>query len=45
MAFSALAWAIRQEVIARRIKLDPNFVVKVRKKVGDADKAAEDAVL
>ena len=44
MAFSALAWAIRQEIIARRMKLDPNFVVKVRKKVGDADKAAEDAV-
>lgn len=45
MAFVALVWAIRQETIARRIKLDPNFVPKIRKKVGDADKAAEDAAL
>jgi cytochrome oxidase assembly protein ShyY1 len=45
MAFGALAWAIKQEAIARRMKLDPNFVPKVRKRVGDADKLAEDAVL
>ena len=45
MAFAALAWAIKQEALARRMKLDPSFVPKVRKKVGDADKAAEDSVL
>lgn len=44
MAFAALGWAIRQEALIRRMKLDPNFVPKVRKKVGDADKAAEDAI-
>lgn len=44
MAFGALAWAINHEALARKMKLDPNFVPKVRKKVGDADKAAEDAV-
>jgi cytochrome oxidase assembly protein ShyY1 len=45
MAFSALFWAIRQENQARRMRVDPNYQPKVRKKVGDADKAAEDAVL
>lgn len=45
MAFGALAWAIKQEAIARKMKLDPSFVPKLRKKVGDADKAAEDAIL
>ena len=45
MAVAALVWAIRQEAQARRIKIDPNYQPKVRKKVGDADKAAEDAVL
>lgn len=44
MAFGALGWAIKQEALARRIKSDPNFVPKVRKRIGDADKAAEDAV-
>ena len=45
MAVAALVWAIRQENQARRVKVDPNYQPKVRKKVGDADKAAEDAVL
>ena len=45
MAFGALFWAIRQEALVRRMRLDPNFVPKVRKKVGDADKAAEDSIL
>lgn len=44
MAFAALVWAIRQENQVRKMKLDPNFKPKVRKKVGDADKAAEDSV-
>lgn len=44
MAFGALVWAVRQESEALKIKLDPNYVPKVRKKVGDADKAAEDSV-
>lgn len=45
MAVAALVWAIKQEAQARRIKIDPSYQPKVRKKVGDADKAAEDAVL
>lgn len=44
MAFGALWWAIRQEQQAKRISADPNFVPKTRKKIGDADKAAEDAI-
>ncbi len=43
MAFVALWWAIRQERLAKKIAQDPNFVPKKRKKVGDDDKAAEDA--
>ena len=45
MAFGALWWAIRQESEARKIASDPNYRPKVRKKFGDADKAAEDAVI
>jgi cytochrome oxidase assembly protein ShyY1 len=45
MAFGALWWAIRQEAIARRLANDPTFQPKVRKKIGDDDKAAEDAAL
>lgn len=44
MAFAALWWAIRQEMQAKRIALDPTYVPKTRKRVGDADKAAEDAL-
>lgn len=44
MAFGALWWAIRQEFEARKIASDPNYRPKVRRKFGDADKAAEDAV-
>jgi cytochrome oxidase assembly protein ShyY1 len=44
MAFTALGWAVRQENLARKMKLDPSYQPKVRKKIGDDDKAAEDAV-
>lgn len=44
MAFGALWWAISQEQQAKRIAANPNFVPKKRKKVGDDDKAAEDAI-
>jgi cytochrome oxidase assembly protein ShyY1 len=44
MAFAALWWAIKQEVEARKIAADPSYRPKVRKRVGDADKAAEDLV-
>ena len=43
MAFAALWWAIKQELRARQIALDPNFVPKKRFKVGDLDKAIEDS--
>ena len=42
MAFGALWWAIKQEAEAKKIASDPSYRPKVRKKVGDADKAAED---
>ena len=45
MAFIAIGWGIRQDAIAKRAAIDPNFIVKKRKKVGDDDKAAEDALL
>lgn len=45
MAFIALWWAIRQEIIARKIAADPNFKPKTRKKFGDNDKAVEDEIL
>lgn len=45
MAFAALWWAIRQELQIKRQARDPSFKPKVRKKVGDSDKAAEDALL
>lgn len=45
MAFIALGWAIRQEKQHRRAASDPNFVIKKRKRVGDDDKAVEDALL
>lgn len=44
MAFAALWWAIKQEVEARKIAADPSYRPKVRRRVGDADKAAEDLV-
>lgn len=45
MAFGALWWAIRQEVEARKIVADPSYIPKVRRRVGDADKAAEDSAI
>lgn len=45
MAVSALVWAIKHETQAQRMKIDPSYQPKVRRKVGDADKAAEDAAL
>lgn len=45
MAFAALWWAIRQELQIKRKAVDPSYSPKIRKKVGDADKAAEDALL
>lgn len=44
MAFFALGWAIRQELIARRVATEAGFVPKRRKKVGDEDKAYEDSL-
>jgi cytochrome oxidase assembly protein ShyY1 len=44
MAFGALWWAVRQESEAKKIANDPSYKPKLRKKVGDADKAAEDAI-
>ena len=45
LAFSALIWAIGQEVKFKRMADDPNYRPKVRKKVGDEDNNAEDAIL
>lgn len=45
MAFFALSWAVRQEIRAKRIALDPSYKPKSKKRIGDDDKAAEDAVL
>jgi cytochrome oxidase assembly protein ShyY1 len=45
MAFFALGWAIRQELIARRVATEAGFVPKRRKKVGDDDKAYEDSLI
>lgn len=45
MAFSALVWGIRQEIKLKAMAEDSNYRPKVRKKVGDDDKAAEDALL
>jgi cytochrome oxidase assembly protein ShyY1 len=45
MAFFALGWAIRQERLHLRAANDPTFVIKKRKRMGDDDKAAEDALL
>lgn len=45
MAFVALGWAIRQERLHLRAAKDPTFVIKKRKRVGDEDNAAEDALL
>lgn len=44
MAFGALWWAIKQETEAKKIASDPTYIPKLRKKFGDADKAAEDAI-
>ncbi len=44
MAFGALWWGVRQELRIRRMAQDPSFQPKVRKKVGDDDKNAEDAL-
>lgn len=43
MAFFALGWAVRQELIARRVATEAGYVPKSRKKIGDDDKAYEDA--
>lgn len=45
MAFGALWWAVRQELQAKRSANDPTYKPKQRKKIGDDDKAAEDALL
>lgn len=44
MAFFALGWAVRQELIARRVATEAGYVPKRRKKVGDDDKNYEDAI-
>lgn len=44
MAFFALGWAIRQELIARRVATQAGYAPKRRKKVGDDDKAYEDSL-
>ena len=44
LAFGALVWAVRQEIHFKRLASDATYVPKQRKKVGDEDKAAEDAV-
>jgi cytochrome oxidase assembly protein ShyY1 len=43
MAFTALWWAIRQELQIKKLESDPNFKVRKKKRFGDDDKAAEDA--
>lgn len=45
MAFIALVWAVRKEIMFKRMADDPNYRPKVRKKVGDEDNAAEDIIL
>lgn len=44
LAFSALTWAVRQEIRFKRMAADPNYRPKTRKQVGDEDKAVEDAL-
>jgi cytochrome oxidase assembly protein ShyY1 len=44
MAFLALIWAVRQEIRFKRMAADPSYRPKVRKKVGDEDKAVEDSL-
>lgn len=45
MAFGALWYAIRQELQIKRQAVDPSYRPKRRKKIGDDDKAVEDAIL
>lgn len=45
MAFIAVGWAVRKEQVSTRMQADPTFVVKKRRRVGDEDNAAEDALL
>jgi cytochrome oxidase assembly protein ShyY1 len=45
LAFMALVWAVRQEIRFKRMAADPTYRPKVRKQVGDEDKAAEDIIL
>ena len=45
MAFIALVWAVRQEIRFKRMAEDPTYRPKVRKKIGDEDKQAEDTIL
>lgn len=45
MAFSALIWGVRQELRFKRMAEDETYRPKKRKRVGDDDKAAEDALL
>lgn len=44
LAFFALLWAVRQEIHFKRLSSDPTYKPKQRKKVGDEDKAFEDAL-
>ncbi len=44
LAFSALAWAVRQELRLKRMAADASYRPKTRKRVGDEDKAAEDSL-
>ena len=45
MAFFAIGWAIRQELLHRKAALDPTFVVKKRRAVGSIDAEVEDALV
>ncbi len=45
MAFFALTWAVRQELRAKHMAADPNYKPVTKKRIGDDDKAVEDALL
>lgn len=44
MGFGVLTWAVRQEIQIGRQAADPSYKPKRRKKFGDEDKLAEDAI-
>lgn len=44
MAFGALWFAVREEINAKRLLVDSTYKPKVRRRLGDADKKAEDAI-